>query len=146
KAVCDASVACWRGSWSPDGKTLAYYSDEGGQLGVWLYDVATGTKRRAADTRIKVKLWPGDEAAWAPDGKTLYIQLPPPGPVEQSPKNVPPPSTPLAANASVTVYRTRAASGSAGAEAPSDTATMDAFFLKENNASLAAVNLESGKV
>ena len=146
KAVCSGNTVCWRGSFSPDSRKLAFYSDEGGKLGAWIYDVASNTKRKAADVAVKVKLWPGDEAAWSPDGRTLYIQLPPPGPVEQSPKNTPPPSQPMAANASVTVYRTKAASGSAGAAVPSDTAAMDAFYLKENNASLAAVDVATGEV
>jgi len=146
KAICDATVTCWRGSFSPDSQKLAYFSDEGGTLGAWIYDIASGTKKRAASTPIKVKLWPGDEAAWSPDGKTLYIQLPPPGPIDQNPKNSTPATKPLAANASVTVYRTRAASAATGAEVPSDTSTMDAFFLKENNASFAAVDLATGAV
>jgi dipeptidyl aminopeptidase/acylaminoacyl peptidase len=39
-------VSTWGASWSPDNKQLAYYSDEGGEAGLWIWTVATQTVRR----------------------------------------------------------------------------------------------------
>jgi dipeptidyl aminopeptidase/acylaminoacyl peptidase len=39
-------VSTWGPSWSPDGKQMAYYSDEGGEAGLWVWTVATRTPRR----------------------------------------------------------------------------------------------------
>jgi len=53
-------------AWSPDGKTLAYSSDRGGKLDIWLRDLATGADRqltRLADAAVS--------ASWSNDGTML---------------------------------------------------------------------------
>jgi Tol biopolymer transport system component len=57
--VCDPA-------WSPDGKTLAYSTDRGGTLDLWLRDMISGTERQL--TRHKDAAL---SAAWSRDGKTL---------------------------------------------------------------------------
>ncbi len=57
--VCDPA-------WSPDGKTLAYSTDRGGTLDIWLRDMATGGERQL--TRHKDAAL---SAAWSRDGKAL---------------------------------------------------------------------------
>ena len=105
RAVCEAPASCWRASWSPDNRRLAYYSDAGGEIGVWLYDAAAHRSHRLGTARIKAKLWPGDVARWSPDGKLLYVLLPPPPPATAAkPRRV----GAEAAPAAVTVYRTAA--------------------------------------
>ena len=49
--------------WSPDGQALAYSSDRGGEMDLWLRDLRTGTDRRLAPG--------GEKAAWSPDGTRL---------------------------------------------------------------------------
>lgn len=57
--VCDPA-------WSPDGKILAYSSDRGGKLDIWLRDMATGAERQL--TRHKDA---AVSAAWSWDGRTI---------------------------------------------------------------------------
>lgn len=57
--VCDPA-------WSPDGKTLAYSTDRGGKLDIWLRDMASGAERqltRGADAALS--------AAWSKDGRQI---------------------------------------------------------------------------
>jgi Tol biopolymer transport system component len=57
--VCDPA-------WSPDGKTLAYSTDRGGKLDIWLRDMATGAERQltqGADAALS--------ASWSKDGRQI---------------------------------------------------------------------------
>lgn len=63
-------------AWSPDGRELAYYSDEGGTLRLWIFDVAEGKGRPTADVRIKVHSWgptPLMPPTWSPDGRHVLV-------------------------------------------------------------------------
>lgn len=63
-------------SWSPDGRKLAYYSDEGGTLRLWTFDVAEGKARPAADLRLKVPDYgptPVMPPTWGPDGRRVLV-------------------------------------------------------------------------
>lgn len=53
-------------AWSPDGKTLAYSSDKGGKLDLWLRDLATGQDRQLSHLDHAAV-----SAAWSPDGKFI---------------------------------------------------------------------------
>lgn len=53
-------------AWSPDGKLLAYSTDRGGSLDIWLRDLAAGT-----DRQITRHAGAALSAAWSRDGKTL---------------------------------------------------------------------------
>ncbi|MCW1097091.1 amidohydrolase family protein [Streptomyces sp. RS2] len=54
-------------AWSPDGKLLAYSTDRGGTLDLWIRDLATGRDRQLTDLGTRAAL----SAAWSPDGKEL---------------------------------------------------------------------------
>ncbi|MEO8430655.1 MAG: prolyl oligopeptidase family serine peptidase [Acidobacteriota bacterium] len=145
RPVCAAKQNCWRPSWSPDDRRVAYFSDAGGVAQVYVYDLATSQGRRVAETRIKAKLWPGDEAAWSPDGKEIFVPVelhapePEPGQAVKGPKD---PNKPT-----VTVYRTAAEAPPAAAAAPGATPeAMLKHFIRENNATLAAIDVASGKM
>jgi hypothetical protein len=62
RQVCGEAANCWRGSFSPDSRLLAFYSDQDGEVGLWVYDLSSASSRRVGKVRIKAKLWPGDEA------------------------------------------------------------------------------------
>jgi dipeptidyl aminopeptidase/acylaminoacyl peptidase len=144
RAICDKENNCWRPSFSPDGRKIAYYSDEGGLPQLWVYDLGTSQSKRVNEARIKAKHWPGDEAAWSPDGREVFVPVqlanhpvsaPPAAAARQHKEGAP----------AVTVYR----SGSEEAAAAAGDGTppgMMAHFLWENNSTLAAVDVDSGKL
>ncbi len=139
RAVCGSTVNCWRASWSPDSARIVYYSDEGGFPQLWMHDVAAGRSRRVSDARIKAKLWPGDEAAWSPDGREVFVPIELPGPAAAAPAK-----DETAERKRVRVYRS-------GSEVLQDPAapppgSLWSFFLKENNATLTAIDIASGRV
>ncbi|MBK8480928.1 MAG: CHAT domain-containing protein [Proteobacteria bacterium] len=54
------------GTLSPDGRQLAYASDQKGQLDIWVKDLTTGLPRRITDHPAE-----DTQPAWAPDGRAL---------------------------------------------------------------------------
>ncbi|MGD1148837.1 MAG: prolyl oligopeptidase family serine peptidase [Thermoanaerobaculaceae bacterium] len=151
-AVCPENANCWRSSPSPDGHRVAFFSDAGGAPQLWVYDVANGTSRRVSDALVKAKHWPGDEAEWSADGRELFVPL--------RPADQPSPGAPLVPSSgvrsgsptasleksSVTVYSSsvEAAGSSAGSTATPE--HLMAHFIRENNATLAAIDVATGKV
>jgi TolB protein len=55
-----------RGSWSPDGRTIAFNSDRLGEMNIWLHDVASG-----ADRQLTHGAGGDYQPQWTPDGRTL---------------------------------------------------------------------------
>lgn len=61
-----AAASVWSPVWSPDGRTVAYYSDEGGEAGLWLWDRASRQSRRFPGVVVRaaggaqVPRWSGD--------------------------------------------------------------------------------------
>ena len=53
-------------SYSPDGRKIAYISDEGGDQQVWLYDIATATHKKLSGTTGEK-----DNIVWAPSSQKL---------------------------------------------------------------------------
>src|SRR5262249_49502093 len=61
--------SAWRDrneEYSPDGRKLAYISDEGGEQQVWLYDVATATRKK-----LTTAMGDKDNLLWAPSSQKL---------------------------------------------------------------------------
>jgi Tol biopolymer transport system component len=54
-------------AWSPDGATLAYSSDRGGTLDLWLHDMATGKDRQLTNLKDAAAV----SGAWSQDGKLI---------------------------------------------------------------------------
>ena len=52
--------------WSPDGKTLAYISAQGGEAQVWTIEVASGAKKKITNAATGA-----DSPVWSPDGKWI---------------------------------------------------------------------------
>jgi tricorn protease len=61
--------SAWRDdgqTWSPNGKYLAYTSDESREEEIWVYEMATGAKRKITTYEA-----PKTNLTWAPNGNTL---------------------------------------------------------------------------
>lgn len=54
-------------AWSPDGKWIAYSTDKGGTLDIWLKDVASGAERQLTNVPDKGLV----SSAWSPDGRCI---------------------------------------------------------------------------
>lgn len=59
---------------SPDGKHIAYVSNDEGRIGIWIEDLSTGKKERLYKTGYRSDTWVDTSfplLAWHPKGKTL---------------------------------------------------------------------------
>mgnify|MGYP001267622519 CR=1 FL=1 len=135
---------CWRPVLSPDGAQLAFYSDSGGPPQLWVYDRARGRARRVMPDAIKAKLWAGDEPRWSPDGRTLYVPLAPTEGEYRSPAR--PQAAPGPANPASVTVQTSGSEVAAAATGTPAASPLAAHMLRENLASMAAVDLATGKV
>ena len=73
-----ADSSSWAPVFSPDGERVAFYSDAGGEAGLWIWE------RRKRETRridgLVVRPFFGFEGVrWAPDGRRLLVKLLPEG-------------------------------------------------------------------
>jgi len=130
---------CWRPAFAPDSRRLAFYCDQGGMPQLWVHDVVSHATRRLSDAKIKAKLWIGDEPIWSPDGRELFVPLAPPS--AASPPRVS--AGARAAGPAVTVYRSDPA---AAPGASSDDKQAASFYMRENNAAIAAIDSATGTV
>lgn len=79
----------WRAQWSPDGKSIAFLSDQGGEdakTQVWLMPASGGKARQLTKFAEGV-----DDFAWSPDGKRLALIARDP----ERPAGTPKPKNPL---------------------------------------------------
>jgi TolB protein len=57
-----------RGAWSPDGRFIAFNSDRGGTMNIWIHDLETKSSRRLTEGAG------GDyQPSWSPDGRRLVF-------------------------------------------------------------------------
>jgi Tol biopolymer transport system component/DNA-binding winged helix-turn-helix (wHTH) protein len=56
-------------TWSPDGRFIAYSSDRGGKLGIWIQQMGSGRP-------VQITNGPGDQWSpnWSPDGKNIVYR------------------------------------------------------------------------
>jgi dipeptidyl aminopeptidase/acylaminoacyl peptidase len=146
RPVCPDKGSCWRPSVSPDGKRVAFLSDAGGSPQLWVADVAGGAPRRVSEEILKAKHWPGDEAAWSLDGREVFVPLRPKNqPSFGAPASGAPPAAPPGAplsKATVTVFQTSSGPAAPGGGTPT---AMVEHFVRENAATIAAIDVVSGK-
>jgi len=68
----------WGSSWSPDGKRLAFYSDAGGQAGLWLWDSTMKQVRQISQPIVR-PFFGFEVPQWTPDGRMLLVKVLPEG-------------------------------------------------------------------
>ena len=127
RVIC-AKGPCWRGSFSPDSRQLAYYSNEDGTPSVWVYDIASGAKKRLADIRPRLT---SDRAVWSADGKTLYVMGSRP---EMS--RTPPVAAAPKAGPAVAVFRTH--------DAPPPQEDINAYLVARQASPIVAIDVAGG--
>ncbi|HVH71854.1 MAG TPA: hypothetical protein VNB49_12175, partial [Candidatus Dormibacteraeota bacterium] len=67
------SEAAWDPAWSPDGKSLAFYSDRDGLARLWVWTPRDGRFHKVTDEPIHG----GNGPVWTPDSRNLLVTLVP---------------------------------------------------------------------
>jgi dipeptidyl aminopeptidase/acylaminoacyl peptidase len=68
----------WAAVWSPDGSKVAFYSDEGGEAGLWIWDQASRKAERFPGV-IARPFFGFEIVRWSSDGKQLLCKIVPAG-------------------------------------------------------------------
>lgn len=66
--------ANWGPSWSPDGKSLAFYSDRSGKAHVWIWERSTGKLRALTTGPVHVRLR-SEKIFWTPDNRQVLTKV-----------------------------------------------------------------------
>ncbi|MEN3326779.1 MAG: hypothetical protein V7638_1586, partial [Acidobacteriota bacterium] len=66
--------ANWGPSWSPDGKSLAFYSDRSGKTHVWIWERSSGKLRALATAFVHVRLQ-FEKIFWTPDSRQVLTKI-----------------------------------------------------------------------
>lgn len=64
--------------WAPDGRRVAFYSDEDGEAGLWIWERETRTSRRVPTIVVR-QFWPFEAPRWTSDGRRVVVKALPPG-------------------------------------------------------------------
>lgn len=145
---------CWRPVFSPDERLLASYCDGGGAPHLWVHDLQRGGSRQLGTAPLKVQVWVGDEPAWSPDGKEIFVPLAAEDDVVQPDYDTDPSaSSAQQAGATVIVQKSEgdAAPPSSGEAAPSSEeapdalATTNRLYRNTHRARIAAIDVASGE-
>lgn len=69
--------SCWGPSWSPDGETIAYYSDAEGAVELWIYNLQTKASQKVASIPLTPRIqYPIQKVLWSPDHSEAYAFTP----------------------------------------------------------------------
>lgn len=69
-----AKSSSWSPSWSPDGRSVAFYSDGSGVACLWVWDLATRVARSVGAREIHVAVM-FEPPVWSPNGRTIYTKV-----------------------------------------------------------------------
>ena len=71
--ISDPAASSWAPTWSPDGWSVAFFSDSGGRARPWVWNRKTGQVRPIADIRPKVVM-EYDRLLWTADGESVLFR------------------------------------------------------------------------
>jgi dipeptidyl aminopeptidase/acylaminoacyl peptidase len=77
EVIQEGNNACCSPSWSPDSKSLAFFSDRNGTAQLWLWDLTTHQTRQLSNATIRAFNY--QVAQWTPDGKKVIVRVLPKG-------------------------------------------------------------------
>jgi dipeptidyl aminopeptidase/acylaminoacyl peptidase len=72
--ISSGKGASWGPSWSPDGKSLAFYSDKSGKAHVWIWERSTGRLRALTSAVVHARL-SFEKILWTPDGREVLTKV-----------------------------------------------------------------------
>ena len=72
--ISSGKGANWGPSWSPDGKSLAFYSDRSGKSHVWIWEQSTGRLRALKTTVVHVRMR-FEKIFWTPDSRQVLTKI-----------------------------------------------------------------------
>jgi dipeptidyl aminopeptidase/acylaminoacyl peptidase len=64
----------WAPVWSPDGERVAFYSDQDGEAGLWIWERASGTAWRFPGAIVR-PLFGFEQVRWSNDGLRVLVKL-----------------------------------------------------------------------
>jgi dipeptidyl aminopeptidase/acylaminoacyl peptidase len=76
KNLTGSTHSAWSPSWSPDGRRLAFYSDQGQKTQVWIWDSVT-EQTRPASLRTACPFWGFEVPRWTSDSQYILVKLMP---------------------------------------------------------------------
>jgi dipeptidyl aminopeptidase/acylaminoacyl peptidase len=79
KRVTDGKGAVEEPVFSPDGRSVAFYSDRDGAARIWVWDSTSRELRRVSDAVVRPSLFDDAHLRWTPDGRGLVALLLPEG-------------------------------------------------------------------
>lgn len=146
--ICGGGGNQWNPAWSPDGRLLGFYSDEGGRAELWIHEVEAGGCRRVSEAFVRASMFGGFQPRWSPDGRVVYVPLRPDPPLEMSDASVPLAFETAAGDGEGSSAPLVFHSGSEAATPQRRAAPFDftGYVLAYNNATLGAVDAETGEV
>jgi dipeptidyl aminopeptidase/acylaminoacyl peptidase len=72
--ISSGKGANWGPSWSPDGKSLAFYSDRSGKAHIWIWERSTGRLRALTTSVVHVRMR-FEKIFWTPDSRQVLTKI-----------------------------------------------------------------------
>ena len=74
RKLAQSSGDSWSPVWSPDGQSLAFFSDRDGLARLWLWERSSGNVRQVSDVIVR-SVFSYQSARWSPDGRKILMRV-----------------------------------------------------------------------
>ena len=74
----EAGSSSWAATWSPDGDRVAFYSDAGGEAGLWIWDLDSRSAERIPGIAVR-PFFGFEKPRFSPDGGRVLVKVVPEG-------------------------------------------------------------------